>query len=122
MGTRPRTPMLVLGIVVLTGAAVVGIRQWQHHAHVMVIGDSMAALAAQDLRAAGRAAGYDVSIDAHVGVPLAAKRDALKAVAKSNAARVVIELGTNDVQLGTTTATLDAEVDQAVTVMQTVPC
>jgi hypothetical protein len=108
--------------LLLAGVVVIGVNGWRHHDRLVIVGDSMSVLAASDLRSTGQAAGYDVAVDAQSGVPLAARLDTLRQTVSSGAQRIVIELGTNDVLMGTPAATLDALIDQAVTEVQSVRC
>jgi lysophospholipase L1-like esterase len=87
-----------------------------------MIGDSMALLAKDNLQRAAHDAGYDPTIDAIAGVPLAARLDAIQKVAAQHPPRVVIELGTNDVLFGASTAELQERIDQAIAYVSSVPC
>src|SRR4051794_35049243 len=121
MGAR-RTSLAAAAVLLLAGVAAVGVIRLRQQHRVVVVGDSMSLLAADELRSAGDAAGYDVSVDAQIGAPLAARLDTLQRTASSGVRRLVIELGTNDVLMNTPVKTIDALIDQATTDAHAVPC
>jgi hypothetical protein len=109
-------------MLVGVAGAVVTVDRWRHEDRVTVVGDSMAVLSADQLRQEGHAAGYDVTVNAVVGIPLVARLDVLRDVVAHGAHRVVVELGTNDVLQHTPPAQLDGLIDDAVTVLAPVDC
>ena len=82
MGAR-RTSLAAAAVLLLAGVAAVGVIRLRQQNRVVVVGDSMSLLAADELRSAGDAAGYDVSVDAQIGAPLAARLDTLQRTASS---------------------------------------
>ena len=110
MATRPRSSLVVVCLLVVTGLVVVIVR-WQHRDRLLVLGDSMAAFGADQLRAAGSSAGYDVMVDAQVGEPLATGLDTVQHAATTGVRRLVVELGTNDVRMNASTASVDMLID-----------
>jgi len=112
----------IAGIVLLAGIVTVAVDKWPHQDKVVVIGDSMALLAADQLRGTGDSAGYDVEVDGRAGVELSARVDAIRHAVASGADRLVIELGTNDVLANVPADSLDALVDQTVNDVVSVRC
>jgi hypothetical protein len=121
MGPRPRA--LAIGAVLLVATVgLVWVARSRHEAGVLVVGDSMAVLASRDLRAEGDARGLAVTVDAQIGISLAARLGRLRDAAASHVQRLVVELGSNDVLQHTPTATLDGLVDDAVTTVEAISC
>jgi hypothetical protein len=111
--------VLALGAV---GLVVLGVTRLRHEDSVLVLGDSMAYLAAGPLEARGHDHHYDVTVSAEAGIPLSARLDALKQIAASGVDRLVVELGTNDVLQGASPPTIDALIDQATILVGGVSC
>jgi lysophospholipase L1-like esterase len=125
MGAWP-IPKRVTAVVVLIllGA---GVAAWWYvsssdRVPAVMIGDSMASMAKDNLQRAAREAGYNLTIDAIAGVTLAARLDTIQKVAAQRPPRVVIELGTNDVLFGASTAELHERIDAAVGYLSSVRC
>src|SRR4051794_2818988 len=118
VAVRPKPIAVVLSIIIVAATTVIVVAHLHQRTPVLVVGDSMSALSANSMKSTGDNLGYAVSVDAEVGIKLAARLDTLKNGASSGIQRVVVELGTNDVLTDTPAATLEGLIDQAVTMLQ----
>jgi hypothetical protein len=89
---------------------------------LLVVGDSLAAGAQDELVRVGDDAGYDVSVDAIAGTTLADRMPTIQEQASRRRGPLVIELGTNDAANGTSRTELAARIDEAIGYLTQVPC
>ena len=118
----PRALTAVLVALALVAATLAAVRLLRPRESMVVLGDSMTALAKGEIESAGHDAGYSMTVDGIPGIRLATRLPSIAQLAHHTSGPVVIELGTNDVDAAVSADELANRIDQAVALLVAVPC
>jgi hypothetical protein len=109
-------------LLALLSSLVAAIRLIEPRTPLAVLGDSMVAMAKDQIVGAAKDAGYAASVDGIPGIRLEQRMDAIATLSNHPSGPVVIELGTNDILQGVPADKVAAYADQAAAALAADPC